>query len=177
MTKPIRLYHTTTADRADSIMADGFRDNATVNRRLTQEIHYPPGVFFGDVPALDDELFDGVGLFNFDAEKQAFIAVDVRLPARRVQELTGLTIIKGDGTWPGVQYWAKAATWNEFPRVRLQLDDVIKLRLSAKPPLTTRMRGSLSTNMRRWIKEQDPRPYGTEFHARVKRILMETAAA
>jgi hypothetical protein len=41
-------------------MAEGFRDNATKNKRFTRTLEYPPGVFFGDVPAIDDELFDGV---------------------------------------------------------------------------------------------------------------------
>ena len=152
-----RLYHTTTIDRADSIMLHGFRDNATVNKRLfSGTTTYAPGVWFGDVPALDDELFDGVGLFNFDAERQAFIAVDLSLPVRGIQSSAC------DDTWPGTQYWAPASVWNRFPRTRFQLDDIIKLRLSAKPALI---------QMKKWIEECDPRPYGTEFHARVKRLL------
>jgi hypothetical protein len=75
----VRLYHTTKATVADCIMANGFRDAATVNTRLTRTLQYPPGVFFGTVPALDDELLDGIGLFDFDAEQQAFIAIDACL--------------------------------------------------------------------------------------------------
>jgi hypothetical protein len=71
----VRLYHTTTAEKADSIMAHGFRDHATTNKRLTATYRYEPGVWFGDVAAIDDELFDGIGMFDFDAEMQAFIAV------------------------------------------------------------------------------------------------------
>jgi hypothetical protein len=150
----VRLYHTTTADRADSIMVNGFRDNATVNKRLfSGTITYAPGVRFSDVPALDDELFDGIGLFSFDAERQTFIAVDVRLPVHGIQSSAE------DSTWPGIQYWGPASIWNRFPRIRFQLDDIIKLRLSAFP------------EMREWIKQCDP---GIEFHARVKKILAES---
>jgi hypothetical protein len=53
--------------------------------------------------------------------------------------------------------------WNQFPRTRLCLDDVIRLCIE-KP--------SFSANLKRWVKEAgDRREYGTEFHARVKRIL------
>src|SRR5262245_40892536 len=92
-------------------MADGLRDAATVNTQWTRTFRYPPGVFFGTVPALDDELFDGIGLFNFDAEQQAFIAIDVTLPLPFVRSWD-------DETWPGIQYWGKAVMWNEFPRTR-----------------------------------------------------------
>jgi hypothetical protein len=29
------------------------------------------------VPPLDDDLFDGIGLFDFDAKKQSFVAVTI----------------------------------------------------------------------------------------------------
>jgi hypothetical protein len=158
VTNPTRLYHTTIANRADSIMRNGFADNATVNKRLfSGTTVYTPRVWFSDVPAVDDELFDGVGLFNFNAEKQAFIAVDLCLPVR------GIESSACDSTWPGTQYWAPASIWNRFPRTRLQLDDIIRLRLASDPKLRP---------MRQWIAEgEDPRPYGTAFHARVKKIL------
>jgi hypothetical protein len=152
-----RLYHTTTVDRAGSIMLDGFRDSATVNKRLfSGTTVYKPGVWFGDVPAIDDELFDGVGLFNFDAERQAFIAVDLRLPVR------GILSSACDSTWPGTQYWAPASIWNRFPRKRFDLDDIIRLRLPAFP------------KMREWVDYE--RDYGTEFFARVKRLLISAQA-
>jgi len=171
----MRLYHTTTADCAASIMLNGFRDNATVNKRMFSGTRvYPRGVWFSDVPALDDELFDGIGLFNFDAERQTFIAVDVCLPAFIADDdplsFYGIASSAQDDTWPGTQYWGKAATWNQFPRTHLTLDDVIRLRLSAKPVLTHSDKDR-QLSMRKWVNEQDPRPYGTEFHALVKRIL------
>ena len=138
-------------------MANGFRDTATVNPRLTRTLRYPPGVFFGTVPALDDELFDGIGLFDFDAEQQAFIAIDACLPM--VPDVYSWD----DDTWPGIQYWGKAVMWNQFPRTRLTLDDVIRLRIEKR---------SFAAKLKRWVKEAgDRREYGTEFHARVKRIL------
>jgi hypothetical protein len=156
--KTVRLYHTTTADRADSIMIRGFRDCATVNKRLSGEIAYPPGVWFSDVPAIDDELFDGIGLFNFDAERQVFIAVDVCLALH-----DGIQSSAQDYTWPGTQYWGPASIWNRFQRTRMPLDDIIRLRLASDPKLQP---------IRRWIAEgADPRPYSTEFHSRVKKIL------
>ena len=48
----VRLYHTTKATVVDCIMANGFRDAATVNKRFTRTFRYPPGVFFGTVPRL-----------------------------------------------------------------------------------------------------------------------------
>jgi hypothetical protein len=169
----IRLYHTTTADRADSIMLNGFRDNTTVNKRIfSGTTVYPPGVWFGDMPALDDELFDGIGLFNFDAERQTFVAVDVCLPAFVADgdplSFYGIQSSAQDSTWPGTQYWGPASTWNSFPRMRFELDDMIRLRLEK--------RWDDATKLKRWIKEQDPRPYGTQFHARVKRVLAEYTA-
>ena len=153
----VRLYHTTKATVVDCIMANGFRDTATVNPRLTRTLRYPPGVFFGTVPALDDELFDGIGLFDFDAEQQAFIAIDACLPM--VPDVYSWD----DDTWPGIQYWGKAVMWNQFPRTRLTLDDVIRLRIE-KP--------WFAASLKRWVQEAgDRREYGTEFHARVKRIL------
>jgi len=153
------LYHTTLADRADSIMADGFRDSATVNKRFTATYHYDPGVWFGDVPPLDDELFDGIGLFSFDAERQAFIAITIaadRLPVEGVQASAA------DSTWPGTQYWAKAAVWNQFARSRLSLDDVIRHRLADD---------KAKKQMRRWLQED--REYHEAFAARVRRVLEE----
>jgi hypothetical protein len=52
--------------------------------------------------------------------------------------------------------------WNKFPKARLSLDDVIELRIMEKP--------SLAADLKRWTK--DPCSYGTEFHARVKRIIL-----
>jgi hypothetical protein len=151
------LYHTTKATVADHIMTDGFRGAATVNTRFTRTLRYPPGVFFGTVPALDDELFDGIGLFDFDAEQQAFIAIDACLP------MLPDVYSWDDDTWPGTQYWGKAAMWNQFPRTRLTLDDAIRLRIE-KP--------WFAASLKRWVQEAgDRREYGTEFHARVKRIL------
>jgi len=159
------LFHTTKPDRADSIMAGGFRDSATVNKRLTATYRYGPGVWFGDVPPLDDELFDGIGLFNFDAERQAFIAVTIPVIVRWPCE--GVQSSAADSTWPGTQYWAKAAIWNQFPKSRLSLDDVIRLRLADD---------KAKKQMRQWLKrdrEYGGRGYGEEFAARVKRVLEE----
>lgn len=162
----IRLYHTTTADSADRIMCDGFRDNATMNRYFVGINVCPPGVWFSDVPALDDELFDHIGLFSHCAEDQTFIAVD--LPDyinNNNLSYYGIQSTARDNTWPGTQYWAAARVWNEFPRTRLQLDDMIKLRLSARP--------ALRRKIGKWIKEREPRPYSTGFYDRVKRILAD----
>jgi hypothetical protein len=98
MSKTKRLYHTTTASNAAAIMFGGFRDTMTINKRWSGTRVYEPGVWFGDVPAIDDELFDGIGLFNFDTEKQTFIVIDARLPC------TGIRSVTGDDTWPGVQF-------------------------------------------------------------------------
>jgi hypothetical protein len=158
------LYHTTTADRADNIMACGFRDYATVNKRLTATHRYEPGVWFGDVPALDDDLFDGVGLFNFDAERQAFIAVNLySLPY--ANPYAGIQSSSVDTTWPGTQFWAKAAVWNRFPRKRVSLDEVIRLRLASAD---VRM-------IKKWLR----RDYGVAFADRVRKSIesLEVGAA
>jgi hypothetical protein len=151
----MKLYHTTTLDKADSIMAVGFRDHATVNRRLTATYTYEPGVWFGDLPAIDDEWFDGIGLFNFDAERQAFVAVDAQFP------YPGVRSSSEDSTWPGTQYWTKASVWNQFPRTRLSLDEVIRLRLT-RDPMHCQM-------VNEW--ERGKRDYNVEFMARVRKVL------
>jgi hypothetical protein len=156
-----RLYHTTTIDKANSIMMIGFRDHATINKRLTAKYSYEPGVWFGDVPVLDDEWFDGVGLFNFDAERQAFIAVDVpHLP------YAGMSFSRADSTWPGTQYWAKANVWNQFPRFLLSLDEAIKVRLSLMSPKYIR-------SIKEWARDRD-RDYGVAFADRVRKALGTT---
>ena len=156
----IRLYHTTTSDKADSIMANGFRDHGTVNKRLTVKYLYEPGVWLGDVPALDDELFDGVGLFGFDAEKQAFIAITI--PAIYRWPCEGVQSFAADATWPGTQYWAKAAVWNQFPRTRMSLDDIVGLRLASADPAFVNM-----------VRKYATRDYSVVFAARVRRALDE----
>jgi hypothetical protein len=155
----IRLFHTTHVDYIDRIMRDGFRDNATVTG-VTILRNFSPRVWFADVPVIDDKLFDAVGMFNFDAERQAFIAVDICLP------VPGIQLIAVDDTWPGIQYWGPASIWNGFPRKRIELDDIIKLRLASDPKLRP---------MREWIaRRPDPDdPYGTSFHQRVEKILMK----
>jgi hypothetical protein len=157
-----RLYHTTTVDRAQSIMIHGFRDNVTVNKRLfSGTTVYPPGVWFGNLPILDDELFDGVGLFDFDAEQQVFIAADLPLPTSGIESSTC------DSTWPGIQYWGPASIWNRFPKKFLSLDEAIKLRF--RDP-------KLRRNMSGWIEEYgEERGYNDAFVARVKRALASWA--
>jgi hypothetical protein len=159
----MRLYHTTTNDRADRIMVEGFKDNATTNPRMMGVLQWPPGVFFGDVPALDDELFDGVGLFDFDAERQTFIAVET--PARII---SGIKRIDGDSTWPGSQFWAKAEVWNRLPRERLSLDAVIYLRL-------IKMNPKEFCAMQRWLGYN--RDYNEVFRDRVARAVDEIRKA
>jgi hypothetical protein len=155
----MRLYHTTTIAKADVIMAEGFLDHATLNKRLTATYRYDPGVWFSDVPAIDDELFDGVGLFDFDAERQAFIAVDLDLPC------ADIVSSDCDGTWPGTQYRGKAAVWNRFPRTRLTLDEIIRLRLNA-------MDSSARRDIKEWAAKN--RKYGVEFATRVRTAIAET---
>jgi hypothetical protein len=105
-------------------MLNGFRDNATVRRHFSWTILYTPRVWFSD---------DDTGSFGFDAERLAFIAIDVRLPFRGIQSVSNAK----DRTWPYTEYWGPASIWNEFSRTRLQLDDIIKLRLSKQSPQRT----------------------------------------
>ena len=60
------------------------------------------------------------------------------------------------------QYRVKAAVWNEFPRIRISLDDVIALRLANASP-------ELILDMKKWLRED--RGYGVAFASRVARIL------
>jgi hypothetical protein len=173
MIKTIRLYHTTTVDRADSIMAEGFRDNATERKRMfSPTIQYTPRVWFGDIPALDDELFDGIGLFDFDAEKQTFIAVDVP-PSVIGKNIKASSV---DSTWPGVQFWESAVVWNRFPRTRLELNDIIRLRvtLAMTDNMASRHSGRIH-HLRGWVEAD--RGYKMEFVERVRRILNEFPVA
>jgi hypothetical protein len=157
---PRTLFHTTTAEKATSIMAGGFRDHATVNPRLTATYCYQPGVWFGDVPALDDEWFDGVRLFDFDAERQAFIAVTI--PAIYLWPIEGVEASAIDRTWPGTQFWGKAAVWNQFPRRMMSLDEIIAHRLETASPEFVR-------SMRGWVRRD--RGYAEVFAARVRKAL------
>jgi hypothetical protein len=158
------IYHTTTEPRADQIMAEGFRDHATRNPRITHVNLYPPGVWMSDTAVLDDELFDGVGLFNFDAERQHFIALEV--PSKDLRAVRTVN----DPTWPALQYWEQAAFWNRFPRRRLTLDAVIALRLNA-------MTASDRRPMKTWIAERRQAGYSLIFAERVARALDGTQAA
>lgn len=121
----VTLYHATTADNVNIIMAKGFCDYATVHQRGPVTYCYWPGVWLGDVPVLDDELFDNVGLFGSVAENQTFIAIEFCLACPEV-----LVRNYGDHTWPGTQYWGEASVWNQFPRARIALDEIIRLRLA-----------------------------------------------
>jgi hypothetical protein len=177
----VRLYHTTTHNRADSIMHNGFYDGTAwnsyllgtyPNRRAVRpklmltcqgEIYfrYPPAAWFSDLPLINDALFDDNGYFNGDAERQSFIAIDVRLPIR------GIRSSRRDKTWPGIQYWGPASIWNQFPRTRIELDDIVRLRLASDPKL----RSSIRPLIMRYDRLDPDDPYGLPFHRRVKRIL------
>jgi hypothetical protein len=185
----MRLYHSTTQDRADKIMVGGFRDNATVIGQdgqlltanvtdlidlinLTRELNqkrldvglplansislslYTPRVWVGSFPAIYHKLFDV--LYDADkAETQTFIAIDVPLPVRgiassadtqhvvEIANAHGFTdgiIAKDIATWPATQFWGPAKIWNRYPRTRLELDDIIKLRLAADLALMRKLR-------------------------------------
>lgn len=171
----MRLFHTTTRANADSIMAVGFRDHATesyysphpphcfrsqarlINKGSEKVLVYPPGVWLSDVPSIAP--FEG-----FKSNVQAVIAVDVCL------HLRGIRRSKVDTSWPGTQYWGPAAIWNRFPRVRLHIDDVIRLRVSAMPALAV---------LALWTDEcnRDRMDDDHEFHVRFERILRERVMA
>jgi hypothetical protein len=177
--RAVRLYHTTTIESADSIMRNGFYDGAALFIRLLGRypkgrarpkliltssgkicFRYPPAVWFSSVPLIDDDLFDYNGYFKCDAEQQKFIAIDVHLPIRGIQSSAR------DKTWSGTQFWGPASIWNKFPRTRIELDDVIKLRLTSEPKKLQPMGQRLEQERR------DPDdPYGDPFHNRVRKIL------
>jgi hypothetical protein len=158
-------------------MRNGFYDGEAQNRRLLGRypkgrarpklilnyrgkilFRYPPAVWFSSVPLIDDALFDDNWYFNRDAEQQRFIAIDARLPIRGIQSS------KRDKTWSGTQYWGPASIWNKFPRTRVELDDIVRLRLATDP--------KLRAYVGQGVERRDPDdPYGDPFHNRVKRIL------
>jgi hypothetical protein len=176
----VRLYHTTSHERADNIMRVGFYDNVAsyagpllgtyrkgsrgrpklfLDARHGEILfHYPPAVWFSSVPLIDDVLFDANGYFNYDPGQQAFIAIDVaRLPIR------GIRSSNRDKTWSGTQYWGPASIWNRFPRTRIERDDIIRLRL---------LDPELRSFVRQCVDRRDPDdPYGDPFHNHVKEIL------
>jgi hypothetical protein len=170
------FHHTFSAKRAESIMQDGFKNNATsINIMPTPSLFYTPRVWFGNAPVIAHELFDNV--YGRDlAEEQAFIAVDVPFPVRGIKSSANAEdaaeTVNADGStegigsfdhlWPCTQFWARAEIWNRFPRTRLQLDDVIKLRLTTNPTLI----GKLKQRLR-----QDEDFY--EFEIRLAKILIK----
>jgi hypothetical protein len=155
---PDNLRHTRASLPADSIMRHGFATTRQSTNVSRTSVVTNPGSGSGDVPTLDDELFDGVGLFGFDAEGQAFIAIDAPGDAGPIYVIPH----SFDTTWPGNQYWGKAALWNQFTRLLIPLDDVIKLRLATFRDFD-----------RKWLERE--RNYCVEFYARVRRVL-ETMA-
>jgi hypothetical protein len=152
-----RLYHTTRAERADAIMRDGFRDNAP--KLVCPVITYTPRVWFAPVPAISHVWFDAGMMWPNDIyETQTFITIDVPLPLPRgicssedpdqIVEVANdgdvvAGIVRSDIGWPCVQYWGPAEIWNKFPRKRLELDDVIRLRLAAEPALVRKIEQKL----------------------------------
>ena len=156
------LWHTTKHENVDSILRDGFRDSGHLNRRgipgAFREYQFPPGVWVGDTPALDDELFDGIGLFGFKAMNQSFIAIwaDVGILSHG-EEWT-------DGTWPGRQWLIPAAELNAHPRRQVSLDEVVRLRVEDP---------KLKPHLPKWVK--DDRGYDMEFVERVRIALQCTA--
>lgn len=154
-----RLYHTTAANRAGIIMAEGFRDYATKLRRPA--ITYTPRVWFAPVPAISHSWFDAGMMWADDIyEVQNFITVDVPLPFPRsvyssedpdqiVEDedategavVTG--ILRSDCAWPCTQFWGPADIWNKFPRTLLKLDDAIRLRLTTERRLIGKMKRRL----------------------------------
>lgn len=156
---PQALWHTTKRENVASILDHGFKDSACLNTRIGSAIRFPSGVWVGDIPVLDDELFDGVGLFNFDAECQSFI--EVRADAS-IQHHAEEWI---DPTWPGRQWLVPAAVLNGYPRREASMDEVLRLRIKhrAYPPSRT--------DLSEWV--QRDRGYAMEFVGRVRTALDE----
>jgi hypothetical protein len=108
---------------------------------------------------LDDDMFDGVGRFGFDAEHQYFIVLDV--PAIELRK----TRTDTDPTWPCIQYWQSAAFWNQFPRRRITLDDALALRIGTMTAKDRRL-------LKGWVAERrQPGGYSQVFAGRVARAL------
>jgi hypothetical protein len=156
--KTTRFYHHTwSAERAESIMRDGFKNRATtINVMPSPSLFYSPRVWFGKVPVIAHEFFENV--YGKDlAEEQAYIAIDVPMPVRGIKSSDNPKdaaetlnedgsmdgIMSFDHAWPCVQYWTRAEILNKFPRTRLQLDDIIKLRLTTNPMLICRLKQRL----------------------------------
>jgi hypothetical protein len=165
-----RLYHTTLADRADSIMREGFRDHRSVRPTFAGCLKYPPGVWLGNIPALDDELFDALGLFDLDAERQDFIAVDVP-PFPYVFARNEVLSIDDDAIWPGCQWWGPAAVWNCFPRAHLSLDEAIDARLAMICSGMDPRQGVTIGDQCKWTAERLERDCNCKFAARLARHL------
>ena len=174
-----RLYHTTTADCADAIMAEGFRDHATELGRST--IVYTPRVWFAPMLTISHAWFDASMMWADEIyEVQTFITIDVPLPFPRsicssedpdqiVEVPTDGAVVAGilrsDCAWPCTQFWGPADIWNKFPRTLLKLDDAIRLRLAAEPRLIGKMKQRLML--------ADHYDRDEFFQALVRRILVE----
>src|SRR5262249_37941343 len=148
----ITLWHTTEHENVQQILREGFKDSVHVNREALGDVRnvHTAGVWVGNVPAIDDELFDGIGLFGFNAMTQAFIAIDCK------PGICGQHWI--DGTWPGKQWLVLAKDLNVYPRREVSLDEIIRLRL----------RGNRD-DVTRWVKHD--RGYGMDFVECVRNVL------
>ena len=150
----------------------------------------PPRVWLGAMPPLDHFMFDSSLLWGGTALAiQNFIAVDVPLPVCGIKSSANaqdaVEIVNADGsidgihpldieTWPCTQFWGPARIWNAFPRTRLSLDDVIRVRLAADPALVRKIRRWFRENADDLLADQRYRRKGDfYFDDRLSRILAE----
>jgi hypothetical protein len=77
----IWLSHTTTADRADTILRAGCRESL----KLRGKVFYltAPYARMAEVPPPDEDLFCGTGLFHLDADQRHLVAHDLPADIRR----------------------------------------------------------------------------------------------
>ena len=126
-----RIWHTTTKANAATILASGFEDRVCVRRgapgRAMDFNFGRSGVWFSTTPAIDSNLFDGVGMFDFNPLRQAFLRVDV------VGKIAG--DVWADESWTaGKQFIASAVDINVFPVREVSLEDALRARIAYGNP-------------------------------------------
>jgi hypothetical protein len=156
------LWHTTTAENAGLIQLHGFKDAKAVRRQLSHTFDYgSSGTWVSTMPALDDDLFDGFGAFDFDAMKQAFIRITV--PSGH--NLQGEHWV--DESWrAGQQYLCAAEDLNKLECAQVSLGEVVRYRITNDPSISLK-------DLERWLGERLAEGYGAEFALLVQSTLSQ----
>jgi hypothetical protein len=94
----MRLYHFTTAARANAIAANGFRDRVGsygMRNAITGEPHVRRGVWLADIPLDENEVPSG----------DTLLAVTLTVPVEAIAKYEIVEECEGNPDWKGYREW------------------------------------------------------------------------